>query len=152
MKKEFPKGSRGKLSQHLDLSEVHCHCRYENCTSTVVDTDAVAAFEKLRAKIREPIRIERWYSCSAHNRDVGGKPGSRHMSGDAFDFKVKGFNGRQLAAIAEEFPEFQDGGIGTYKVHPNLCHVDTRGHRARWAQSEYNDRLENFSQGDSALV
>lgn len=138
MKRNFKKGSSGKLSAHLDLKEVHCKCEYPNCQVTIVDTDAVTLFEKIRSRVGEPVIITRWYSCSAHNQDVGGAPGSQHLNGTAFDFRVSGYSGMQLAGIVEDFSEAEDLGIGTYKHFPRLCHVDTRGHRSRWAHSEYN--------------
>lgn len=130
MVKEYKKGEYVELSLHFKLSEFDCHCSYENCTYTLVDTDLVKALEKLRKKNRAPLIINRGYSCSAHNKDIGGKPGSFHLCGKAVDIKVEGQSPSSFYYMVASVPEFSEGGIGNGAT---FIHADVRGYKSRWS-------------------
>lgn len=129
MVKEYPKGQRIAISEHFRSSEMDCHCQSRECTVTYVDTDLIDALELLREKVGAPIVVTSGYRCSSHNRAVGGKPGSVHMTGKAADVLCEGVSVDTIRYAAESIPAFDDGGIGRYD---SFTHLDTRNYRARW--------------------
>ncbi|NER82996.1 MAG: peptidase M15A, partial [Leptolyngbya sp. SIO1D8] len=85
--------------------------------------------QEARDRIGRPFVITSWYRPAEINARVGGASMSRHIVGDAIDFYCEGFTGRQLYwALDPWWP----GGLGRYSQFPYLCHLDARGHRARW--------------------
>lgn len=85
-------------------------------------------------------QIRNGYRHPAYNRKVGGASQSRHIRGEAIDFKVQDVNidgsvskadKKIVLDLLEQKIIVNEGGIGRY---PNTMsiHIDTRGHRARW--------------------
>lgn len=85
--------------------------------------------QSYRDKVGRPFQITSWYRDRKNNARVGGAKYSRHLSGDALDILVNGYNGRELAY--QFFRDWQ-GGLGMYRNMPNLIHVDARSGIARW--------------------
>lgn len=82
-----------------------------------------------RDRIGRPFHVTSWYRPPEVNRRVGGASRSRHMVGDAIDFYCDGLTGNQIYwALDPWWP----GGLGRYTQFPRLCHIDSRGFRARW--------------------
>ncbi|WP_017303994.1 N-acetylmuramoyl-L-alanine amidase [Spirulina subsalsa] len=75
-----------------------------------------------------PMTVTSWYRPEPWNRQAGGAPNSRHLSGQAVDFLRPGLTGRQMASRLSNWP----GGMGIYTQYPNLLHLDIRPYRARW--------------------
>ena len=85
-------------------------------------------------KIREiygdrPVVINSWYRDPATNRAVGGASQSRHMSGDAVDFRIPGMNPYDIYKRLDEWWGNR-GGLASSSV---FTHIDARGYRARWS-------------------
>lgn len=121
---QFVKGSDIQLSPHFHLREFDCHCTRPGCTITYVDPELIYYLEKKRSRWAEPIAIVSGFRCTDHNREVGGKPGSFHLTGKAADIRVEGVKPSEVADECEDA-----GGLGRY---PTFTHVDLRGYRARW--------------------
>jgi uncharacterized protein YcbK (DUF882 family) len=125
MVKEYKKGSAVKLSKNFSLSEMDCHCKSPSCKITYVDTDLIEFLEEKRDMIGKPLIILSGFRCTAHNKRVGGKPGSQHLQGKAADLKLKNHD---ILGYVDFFKDAQ--GLGVYKT---FIHVDARsGGRARW--------------------
>ena len=88
------------------------------------------AMEEVREYLGgRPIRINSWYRDPASNRKAGGASRSRHLSGDAVDFVVKGISPPEVNRKLE--PWWRDrGGLASASV---FTHIDARGYRARWS-------------------
>lgn len=129
---KLERGQNARLGQHFEQREFDCKCAWDSsCRTTYVDIEGIFGLERLREKLGKPIKIMSGFRCTAHNEAVGGKPGSYHPTGKAFDIEVEGMTGAEIAEKAAD-GVFGDGGIGLYENFPNLCHVDVRGYRARW--------------------
>lgn len=88
--------------------------------------------QKVRKKFDNvPIRINSWYRDPATNRRVGGASRSRHLSGDAVDFVVKGVNPSIVYAELEPWWG-NEGGLASSSI---FTHIDARGWKARWQYS-----------------
>ena len=85
--------------------------------------------QRARERIQRPFIITSWYRPPHINRAVGGAKYSRHLMGDAIDFVCENISGNQLYWSLDPW---WPGGLGRYRKYPNLCHIDARGHRARW--------------------
>lgn len=86
----------------------------------------------LRGYLGEPISINSGYRSPAHNKKVGGKPQSQHLTASAADITTRSKTPKQLKAIVEALikeDKLKIGGIGLY---PGFLHVDIRKEKARW--------------------
>ncbi len=86
----------------------------------------------LRDYLGEPIHILSAYRTPSHNKKIGGKPKSQHLTASAADIIVKSKSPKQLAAIVEKLiseKKLKFGGMGVYK---SFIHVDIRKNKARW--------------------
>jgi len=124
MIRQYIKGADIKLSPHFHLKEFDCHCTRKECTITYVDDELIHYLEKKRSIWHEPITVVSGFRCTDHNREVGGKPGSYHLTGKAADIRVLGVKPGEVADACEDA-----GGLGRYS---NFTHCDLRGYRARW--------------------
>jgi len=105
--------------------EFACKC---GCGFEAVDAELVQILNMLRAHFNAPVTINSACRCEKHNKDVGGKPKSKHVRGIAADVVVKGI----LPSIVYEFLDemFPDShGIGKYNT---FTHFDVRSEKARW--------------------
>lgn len=88
----------------------------------------------LRDEVKKPIKITSGYRPAELNAKVGGATKSRHITGQAADFKIEGYTPKQVAAIIEKLiaeGKMKQGGLGTYST---WVHYDTRGTAARWTK------------------
>ena len=88
----------------------------------------------LRDEVKKPIKITSGYRPAELNAKVGGAKSSRHITGQAADFKIEGYTPKQVAAIIEKLiaeGKMKQGGLGTYST---WVHYDVRGTAARWAK------------------
>ena len=92
----------------------------------------VAALDAVRAALGRPIRIVSGYRDPAYNARVGGAPRSRHMSGDAVDIDLAGFDDQDRYVLVWRLIEHGFTSFGTYGRSPNLLHADMRPRAAIW--------------------
>jgi len=77
-----------------------------------------------------PVTVTSGCRCEAHNKDVGGVPGSKHVLGEAVDIVVSGLHPEEVALLCKKVVAFEHGGIGRYST---FLHLDVREDgRARW--------------------
>ncbi len=70
-----------KLTPHFTDRELACRC---GC-GLLPTQQLLDALEAVRLIYGRPIHIVSGARCEAHNRDVGGSPGSAHITGQAVD-------------------------------------------------------------------
>lgn len=110
-------------SKYFKRSEFACKC---GCGFDTIDFELVCLLDKIREHFDQPITVNSACRCPAHNKAVGGKPGSQHLRGRAADIVVKDIPPSLVAELADML---NAGGVGDYD---NFTHVDTRSGRARW--------------------
>ena len=79
----------------------------------------------LRDEVKKPIKITSGYRPAELNSKVGGATKSRHITGEAADFKIEGYTPKQVSAIIEKLiaeGKMKQGGLGTYST---WVHYDT---------------------------
>ncbi len=105
------------IRTHFTDKEMDCGC---GCEKTVAP-ELLMQLEALRCMLGKPLSINSGARCEAHNREVGGKPGSWHLKGLAVDIACKGSNLRGEVIRAALPLGFH--GIGLAK---NFIHLDLR--------------------------
>lgn len=86
----------------------------------------------LRNHVNKSIIITSGYRSPAHNRRVGGAPSSKHVLGEAADFKIPGMTPREVYLTILELQrqgKMLKGGLHAYST---WVHYDIRGYNARW--------------------
>ena len=74
-----------QLSEHFKESEFRCKC---GCGKFIHNPRLVMILEFARHQYGKPIIIVSGTRCEAHNRAVGGKATSAHLTGEAVDIRI----------------------------------------------------------------
>ena len=121
-----------KLTTNFSLSEFNKH-NFEVPNDVLRNLIELAKnLQVLRDEVKKPIKITSGYRPAQHNAKIGGAKSSRHITGQAADFKIEGYTPKQVAAVIEKLiaeGRMKQGGIGTYST---WTHYDVRGTQARW--------------------
>ena len=121
-----------KLTTNFSLSEFNKH-NFEVPNDVLRNLIELAKnLQILRDEVKKPIKITSGYRPAQHNAKIGGATKSRHITGQAADFKIEGYTPKQVAAVIEKLiaeGRMKQGGIGTYST---WTHYDVRGTQARW--------------------
>ncbi len=104
------------MTEHFPDYELECNC---GCGLMNMKIDVVMALETARMLADVPFTINSACRCKAHNRLVGGKPTSSHLSGYAVDIAISSSRGRFKILEALIRAGFTRLGIGH-----NFIHVD----------------------------
>ena len=123
-----------KLTTNFSLNEFNK--RNYNVPTDVLRNliDLAKNLQVLRDEVKKPIKITSGYRPAELNAKVGGATKSRHITGQAADFKIEGYAPKQVAAIIEKLiaeGKMKQGGLGTYST---WVHYDVRGTKARWTK------------------
>ena len=123
-----------QLTKNFNLSEFNKHNFALNET-VLRNIQALANnLQVLRDEVNKPIKITSGYRSPEHNAKVGGVKSSRHITGEAADFKIAGMTPKEVAAVIEKLisaGKMEEGGLGTYST---WVHYDHRNVKARWSK------------------
>lgn len=124
----------GQLSENFHRSELQCR----HCGHLVLDTEALAALQRLRDALGRPVRVLSGYRCKIHNAAVGGATRSYHLTGQAFDIWIEPDTDefRHVAALALE------AGFTGFGVYSWGLHLDTGPKRTWWQRNEHPVPIE----------
>ncbi len=87
--------------------------------------------QKIRGLFEDrPITVTSWYRDPKSNAKVSKSHDSRHLYGDAVDFKVAGISPEEVYRKLEKY-HGNRGGLAK-SVRDGFTHVDLRGRAARW--------------------
>ena len=109
-----------QLSPHFKLSEFRCSC---GCNQVVVHPALIETLEDIREFSGIPVQITSGYRCAKHNAEVGGKPNSAHLLGEAADFWVSGDKDRFKFLEAAFVYGPMRIGIGKDFLHCDVSHT-----------------------------
>lgn len=98
----------------------------EEVVNQIVEVALLA--QKVRDKIRVPMRITSWYRPADINAQVGGVPNSHHITGGAIDFYADPHLGVEIYHMLNG--DWRHG-LGHYGHFPHIVHIDC-GKYARW--------------------
>jgi len=110
--------------RHFKREEFACRC---GCGYAVMDCELIEVLEDVREHFNSQVHINSGCRCSKHNKEVGGKPNSKHKLGIAADITLAVPPNEVFKYLNEKYPNKY--GIGNYKT---FTHIDVRRKRARW--------------------
>jgi uncharacterized protein YcbK (DUF882 family) len=123
-----------KLTNNFTLSEFNKH-GFVISDTVFQNIFALAKnLQVLRDEVKKPIKITSGYRTADFNAKVKGVKSSRHITGEAADFKIAGMTPKEVAAVIEKLiaaGKMEEGGLGTYST---WVHYDHRNVKARWAK------------------
>jgi uncharacterized protein YcbK (DUF882 family) len=123
-----------KLTTNFNLSEFNKH-GFVISDTVFQNIFALAKnLQVLRDEVGKPIKITSGYRSPEHNAKVGGVKSSKHITGEAADFKIAGMTPKEVAAVIEKLiaaGKMEEGGIGIYST---WVHYDHRNVKARWSK------------------
>jgi len=112
------KDGETNITPNFKVREFRSKCGSD---TVIVDVDFVKNFlQKIREHFNKPVSIISAYRSKEHNAKVGGGKNSFHLSGEAFDVKVKDTPLLEVAKYAESI------GIQGVIVYNNFIHLDSR--------------------------
>ena len=122
----FSKWRPKKLCEGLTAKEFRCRCSHESCRATVINEKLVDSYHAFRLYMDMPLHITSGFRCTLHNFEVGGKPQSRHILGDAIDISV--VNLLEKVTIKDVLYYAQKAGFTFTKYYPEhkFVHMDVR--------------------------
>lgn len=107
--------------KHFKKEEFTCK---DGCGSNNIKLELVKIADKLREDFGNIVIVTSGTRCKKHNKEVGGVSNSRHLTGKAMDFYVKGVSGIELLKYTEQLQK--EGKIRyTYLIKgTNAVHMD----------------------------
>lgn len=81
----------------------------------------IRAADRIRALAGNPAIVSSGVRCAAHNRELAGSvPNSRHLTGAAMDFCIRGMSASQLLTLVRQQPEI----AYSYAIDGSFVHMD----------------------------
>jgi len=108
--------------QYFRKDEFRCKCAGKYCCGFPAEPQRklVALADRVRAHFGAPMTVSSGVRCQTHNANVGGAGASRHMSGKAMDFTVRGKTAAQVLAFVKQQPEVRY----CYAIDGKFVHMD----------------------------
>ena len=103
--------------KYFKKSEWACKC---GCGLNNVNHTLVTVAERTREYFNAPIIISSGLRCPTRNAQAGGVPNSRHLTGKAMDFCVRGKTAAQVLAYVQKQPEIRYA----YAINGSYVHMD----------------------------
>ncbi len=112
-----------KISNNFTLQEFACK---DGSHQVTLHHQLLAKLQHLRDLAGKPVIITSGYRNPSYNKNVGGRPTSRHLTGEASDIQISGMHPDEVAHLAKQVGFT---GIGIYK---SFIHVDIRPIPTTW--------------------
>ena len=122
-----------KLTKNFSKAEFDSKDGSEMPKDVLANVIKLAGYlQTLRDTLNKSIKINSGYRSPSHNKKIGGKPKSIHLTGLAADIVVSGMTPKEVFKEVEKLQnegKLPQGGLSAY---PTFLHVDFRGKKARW--------------------
>lgn len=104
--------------KYFTPGEFQCKC---GCgAATQVDPHLLRLADAVRAHFGAPCIVSSGIRCEKHNQKVGGVASSRHLSGKAMDFSIKGRTAIETLSFVQQLPAVRYA----YAIDKNYVHMD----------------------------
>lgn len=103
--------------EHFTPEEFRCKC---GCGAGEMSEKLIRIAETVREHFGVPVIVSSGRRCKTHNAKVGGVSSSRHLSGKAMDFCVKG----KSSAVVLAYVQTLSGIRYAYAIDGSYVHMD----------------------------
>lgn len=115
-------GDFWKDIKHFDRKEFKCKCGNVYCNGYPAEPKEklIRVADKVREHFGATATVSSGLRCKQHNANVGGVSNSRHLSGKAMDFCIKGKTASQVLAYVQKQSEIRYA----YAIDSQFVHMD----------------------------
>lgn len=108
--------------KHFERKEFKCKCGniYCNGYPAEMKEKLLKVADRVRDHFGATAIVSSGLRCTRHNANVGGVSNSRHLSGKAMDFCIKGKTASQVLAYVQSQPEIRYA----YAIDSQFVHMD----------------------------
>lgn len=107
--------------KYFKRSEFACKCgKYCNGYPAEPQEKLIKVADKVREHFGSPATVSSGLRCTTHNANVGGVSNSRHLSGKAMDFSIKGKTASQVLAYVQQQSDIRYA----YAIDNSYVHMD----------------------------
>lgn len=108
--------------KYFTRDEFKCQCGGKYCKGFIAEPQEklVRVADKIRKNLGGEAIVTSGVRCTRHNANVGGVSNSRHLSGKAMDFRIKGKTADQILTEVNKHPEIRYA----YKIDSKHVHMD----------------------------
>ncbi len=118
---ENQSGSFWDEIEHFTRAEFECKCgQYCDGFPAEPEEQLIRLAEQVRTHFGKPVTVSSGVRCTRHNANVGGVANSRHLSGKAMDFTVRGISSEAVLAYVKSLPGVRYASA----INGNYVHVD----------------------------
>lgn len=123
-KKESEKIDFWDCIKYFTRDEFACKCGGKYCNGFPVEPNEtlIRVADKVREHFGLPMSVNSGIRCAKHNTKVGGVSNSRHRSGKAMDFNIKGKTSAEILAYVKTIPDIRY----CYAITPKDVHMDVK--------------------------
>lgn len=108
--------------KYFKRTEFKCKCGNVYCNGYPAEPQEklIKVADKVREYFGSPATVSSGLRCTTHNANVGGVSNSRHLSGKAMDFCIKGKTASQVLAYVKQQSDIRYA----YAIDSNFVHMD----------------------------
>lgn len=108
--------------KYFDKEEFKCKCKGKYCTGYPKEPQRllVEACDDVREYFNAPMTVSSGLRCTIHNANEGGVSNSRHLTGRAVDFCIRGKTANQILAYVRTLPNIRY----CYAINSSYVHMD----------------------------
>jgi peptidoglycan hydrolase-like protein with peptidoglycan-binding domain len=115
-----PSGDWWDDIKYFDKHEFACKCGKCGGFPVQPKEKLIKVADRVREHFGSPITVSSGVRCKTHNANVGGVSNSRHLSGKAMDFGIRGKSANQILAYVQKQPEIRYA----YAINGSYVHMD----------------------------
>lgn len=110
--------------KYFKPEEFHCKCGGKHCDGSPAQMDPLllTLADRVREHFGAAAIVSSGLRCPVHNKNVGGAAASRHMSGKAMDFRIKGKGSGAVLSFVQKQPEVRYA----YAIDGSYVHMDVK--------------------------
>ena len=108
--------------KHFDRKEFKCKCGNIHCNGYPAEPEEklVRVADRVREHFGSYATVSSGLRCTQHNANVGGVSNSRHLTGKAMDFCIKGKTAAQVLEYVQKQTEIRYA----YAIDSQFVHMD----------------------------
>lgn len=108
--------------KYFTREEFRCQCGGKYCNGYPAEPQEklIRIAERMREDFGVPVTVSSGLRCAKHNAEVGGVSNSRHLTGKAMDFCVKGKTATQILAWTKAQSDLRY----SYAINGSYVHMD----------------------------